>query len=188
MSDYVYSGIVFLMPIEPFMRAVALLCGVILLAAGHAFAAKIYKWTDEKGNVIYSDKPRPGAVEMEVPTEPAGIVPVPAERMPATKPPPGEAVARYGSLIIAAPGTRARGKASPRTIELLDLYPTLTDLAGLPTPAHLEGASLRPLLNDPRTKWTLASDTFILHGRRICKPKPQCRICNARPLCDYAQR
>jgi endonuclease III len=40
----------------------------------------------------------------------------------------------------------------------------------------------------PKKKWTLASDTFILHGRRICKPTPQCRICNARRLCDYAQR
>ena len=40
----------------------------------------------------------------------------------------------------------------------------------------------------PKKKWTLASDTFILHGRRICKPKPQCRICNARALCDYALR
>ena len=40
----------------------------------------------------------------------------------------------------------------------------------------------------PKKKWTLASDTFILHGRRICKPTPQCRICNARTLCDYALR
>jgi endonuclease III len=40
----------------------------------------------------------------------------------------------------------------------------------------------------PKKKWTLASDTFILHGRRICKPKPQCRICHARRLCDYALR
>jgi endonuclease-3 len=40
----------------------------------------------------------------------------------------------------------------------------------------------------PKKKWTLASDTFILHGRRICKPSPQCRICHARPLCDYAHR
>jgi len=40
----------------------------------------------------------------------------------------------------------------------------------------------------PKKKWTLASDTFILHGRRICKPTPQCRICNARLLCDYARR
>jgi endonuclease III len=39
-----------------------------------------------------------------------------------------------------------------------------------------------------KKKWTLASDTFILHGRRICKPKPQCRICNARRMCDYALR
>lgn len=40
----------------------------------------------------------------------------------------------------------------------------------------------------PKKKWTQASDTLILHGRRICKPTPQCRICFARPLCDYAHR
>ena len=40
----------------------------------------------------------------------------------------------------------------------------------------------------PKKQWTLASDTFILHGRRICKPTPQCRLCFARPLCDYAHR
>jgi endonuclease-3 len=40
----------------------------------------------------------------------------------------------------------------------------------------------------PKQRWTLASDTFILHGRRICKPTPQCRICNAWRLCDYALR
>jgi len=32
------------------------------------------------------------------------------------------------------------------------------------------------------------SDTLILHGRRICKPKPQCQICFARKDCDYAHR
>ena len=32
----------------------------------------------------------------------------------------------------------------------------------------------------PQERWTRASDTFILHGRRICKPTPQCRICNRR--------
>ncbi len=40
----------------------------------------------------------------------------------------------------------------------------------------------------PKAKWTQASDTLILHGRRICTPTPQCRICFARPLCDYAHR
>ena len=78
------------------------LFGLMLLAAGHSFAAKVYKWTDENGNVIYSDKPRPGAVEIDVPTEPAGIVPVPPEKVAVPKPPAGGA-AGYGSLIIASP-------------------------------------------------------------------------------------
>ena len=37
----------------------------------------------------------------------------------------------------------------------------------------------------PKTRWTLASDTLILHGRRICKPKPLCDRCAARDNCDY---
>ena len=64
-------------------------------------------------------------------------------------------------LIIAAPGQKARGKVSPRTVELLDLYPTLADLAGLTPPNNLEGASLRPLLNDPKAKWTRPAFTQV---------------------------
>src|SRR3954449_11922549 len=37
----------------------------------------------------------------------------------------------------------------------------------------------------PRAKWTVASDTFILHGRRICKPRPLCEQCFVREDCDY---
>jgi endonuclease III len=33
--------------------------------------------------------------------------------------------------------------------------------------------------------WTRASDTLILHGRRICKPKPLCEQCVVREDCDY---
>jgi len=33
--------------------------------------------------------------------------------------------------------------------------------------------------------WTQASDTLILHGRRICKPKPLCESCVVRDDCDY---
>lgn len=52
-------------------------------------------------------------------------------------------------LIIAAPGTRARGQASPVPVELLDVYPTLAGLCGLDPPVGLEGRSLQGLLDDP---------------------------------------
>ena len=37
----------------------------------------------------------------------------------------------------------------------------------------------------PRERWTRTSDTLILHGRRICKPKPLCDQCAARDDCNY---
>jgi endonuclease III len=37
----------------------------------------------------------------------------------------------------------------------------------------------------PRSKWTSTSDTLILHGRRICKPRPLCDTCAVRSDCDY---
>src|SRR5687767_3100546 len=37
----------------------------------------------------------------------------------------------------------------------------------------------------PPAEWTKASDTLILHGRRICKPKPLCDQCFVRADCDF---
>jgi endonuclease-3 len=37
----------------------------------------------------------------------------------------------------------------------------------------------------PPEMWTLASDVQILHGRRICRPKPLCDECSVREYCDY---
>jgi endonuclease-3 len=37
----------------------------------------------------------------------------------------------------------------------------------------------------PPKRWTRASDDLILHGRRICRPKPECQICNVRNDCDF---
>ena len=37
----------------------------------------------------------------------------------------------------------------------------------------------------PKEKWIVASDTLILHGRRICKPKPLCDRCAVRSECLY---
>ncbi len=36
--------------------------------------------------------------------------------------------------------------------------------------------------------WTRTSDTLILHGRRICKPRPLCDRCAVRDDCIYYQR
>ena len=37
----------------------------------------------------------------------------------------------------------------------------------------------------PPAQWTKASDTLILHGRRICKPKPLCDQCAVRQDCNF---
>jgi endonuclease-3 len=37
----------------------------------------------------------------------------------------------------------------------------------------------------PPERWTRTSDTLILHGRRICRPKPLCDECAVRDDCGY---
>jgi len=53
-------------------------------------------------------------------------------------------------LLIAAPGMKMAGAKTRALVELLDLYPTLVELCGLPTAGALDGLSLVPVLNDPR--------------------------------------
>lgn len=53
-------------------------------------------------------------------------------------------------LMIATPGMPQAGKSTRALAEIVDLYPTLLDLCGLPAPAHkLDGVSLRPVLENP---------------------------------------
>jgi endonuclease-3 len=37
----------------------------------------------------------------------------------------------------------------------------------------------------PPDRWTRTSDTLILHGRRICRPKPLCDSCAVQDDCEY---
>ncbi len=64
-------------------------------------------------------------------------------------------------LIIAAPGAKGNGQASPRIVETVDIYPTLADLASLPAPQNLHGTSLRPLLDDPGRAWDRPAFTQV---------------------------
>lgn len=50
-------------------------------------------------------------------------------------------------LIVAAPGMKAGGGVARSPVELVDVYPTLAELAGLQAPDYLDGVSLRPMLD-----------------------------------------
>jgi arylsulfatase A-like enzyme len=68
-------------------------------------------------------------------------------------------------LIIADPGSANRGESSDALCELVDLYPTLADCAGLACPESLEGVSLRPVLDDPKRSVKSAAYTQVERGR-----------------------
>ena len=67
-------------------------------------------------------------------------------------------------MIWVAPGAKGNGKASPRTVEFVDIYPTLADLAGLMPPKNLQGASLKPLLENPTAPWSKPAFTQVQRG------------------------
>ena len=62
--------------------------------------------------------------------------------------------ANHVPFIIVAPGVGKPGSVCETPVSLVDIYPTLVELAGLPPKADNDGASLVPLLNDPNAEWT----------------------------------
>jgi sialidase-1 len=52
-------------------------------------------------------------------------------------------------LIVRVPDMKDAGKSSMSLVELVDLYPTLSELADLPVGEHLEGQSFAPILDAP---------------------------------------
>jgi len=70
-------------------------------------------------------------------------------------------------LMIATPN-HPGGQRSDALVELLDLYPTLTDLCGLPMPKHVQGPSLRRVLSKPGE--TVKDAAFTWHPRPAYPP------------------
>jgi len=59
-------------------------------------------------------------------------------------------------LMIWTPDMKTRGQSTDALVELVDIYPTLCELAGVPIPDHLEGHSFVPLLDEPEQTWKKA--------------------------------
>lgn len=67
-------------------------------------------------------------------------------------------------MIISVPGIKNQGLHCRQTVELVDIYPTLADLAGLKAPENLDGKSLVNLLTNPTAKWDKPAYTQINRG------------------------
>jgi iduronate 2-sulfatase len=74
-------------------------------------------------------------------------------------------------LIIVTPQTK--GGTSPRTVQLLDIYPTLVELCGLEqpykAPAKLEGHDLTSLLRNPKATWNYPAFSVVLYQQKLGK-------------------
>lgn len=62
--------------------------------------------------------------------------------------------ATHVPLCFKVPGQNPNGRVCDRVVSLLDLYPTLVELCGLPKAEKLQGQSLVPLIRNPEMEWT----------------------------------
>jgi len=65
--------------------------------------------------------------------------------------------ANRSPLIVSVPGAKAPGRTTDALVELVDIYPSLCELAGVTPPAELEGTSFAPLVDDPDQPWKTAA-------------------------------
>lgn len=77
-------------------------------------------------------------------------------------------------LMIWTPHMKTRGARTDALVELVDIFPTLCELAGVDKPDTLEGHSFVPLLEDPKQAWKKAAFSQY--------PNPALREWAANPL------
>jgi iduronate 2-sulfatase len=70
-------------------------------------------------------------------------------------------------LMVWVPGAKGMGKPSGALIELVDLYPTLADYAGLKAAHELSGTSFRNLMENPGLPGKPAAYTQVNRGKTI---------------------
>lgn len=74
-------------------------------------------------------------------------------------------------LMIRVPGAAGQGQACNELVELVDLYPTLCDVANIPIPTDMEGTSLKPLMSDAKLKWKTAAFSQFHRNPRVTPDK-----------------
>ena len=56
-------------------------------------------------------------------------------------------------IIIRSPEQKNRGAQTHAITELVDLFPTICELAGIDVPDYMQGTSMVPLMENPNRKW-----------------------------------
>lgn len=77
-------------------------------------------------------------------------------------------------LMICSPKMKTRGASTDALVELVDIFPTLCELAEVPVPVSLEGHSFAPLMDNPNLPWKQAAFSQY--------PNPALREWAANPL------
>ncbi len=57
-------------------------------------------------------------------------------------------------MIWVAPDLTPAGSFCDKGVDLMSVYPTICELAGIAIPKHVEGISIKPLLSNPNANWT----------------------------------
>jgi len=74
-------------------------------------------------------------------------------------------VATRSPLILSKPGMKSKHRKTRALVESVDIFPTPTELCGLPQPLITEGCSFAQLLDDPDRPWKKAAFSMYFRGK-----------------------
>ena len=88
---------------------------------------------------------------------------------------------RAGALAFIAPGVTKPNTRCDAAVDFMSIYPTLVDLIGLPIPEHVQGPSLRPLLDEPASGLGPGGPHHAW-PRQPRRPRPRAGVTSAMPM------